>query len=69
MVGEDEKTREMVDAIVKSGDTVQNILIRLQKLAEEYHIGKQISIHSEQRHVGEGSNKNPNRHAARGDGL
>lgn len=31
MVGEDEKTREMVDAIVKSGDTVQNILIRLQK--------------------------------------
>ena len=39
MVGEDEKTREMVDAIVKSGDTVQNILIRLQKLAEEYHIG------------------------------
>ena len=38
MVGEDEKTREMVDAIVKSGDTVQNILIRLQKLAEEYNI-------------------------------
>lgn len=36
MVGEDEKTREMVDAIVKSGDTVQNILIRLQQLAEEY---------------------------------
>lgn len=38
MVGEDEKTREMVDAIVKSGDTVQNILIRLQQLAEEYNI-------------------------------
>lgn len=38
MVGEDEKTREMVDAIVKSGDTVQNILIRLQKLAEEFNI-------------------------------
>lgn len=38
MVGEDERTREMVDAIVKSGDTVQNILIRLQKLAEEYNI-------------------------------
>lgn len=38
MVGEDEKTREMVDAIVKSGDTVQNILIRLRKLAEEYNI-------------------------------
>lgn len=38
MVGEDEKTREMVDAIVKSGDTVQNILIRLQKLAEEHNI-------------------------------
>lgn len=38
MVGEDEKTREMVDAIVKSGDTVQNILIRLQRLAEEYNI-------------------------------
>lgn len=38
MVGEDEKTREMVDAIVKSGDTVQNILIRLQQLAEEYSI-------------------------------
>lgn len=38
MVGEDEKTREMVDAIVKSGDTVQNILIRLQKLAEEYGV-------------------------------
>lgn len=38
MVGEDEKTREMVNAIVKSGDTVQNILIRLQKLAEEYNI-------------------------------
>lgn len=38
MVGEDEKTREMVDAIIKSGDTVQNILIRLQKLAEEYNI-------------------------------
>lgn len=38
MVGEDEKTREMVDAIIKSGDTVQNILIRLQKLAEEYSI-------------------------------
>nr|DAL04062.1 MAG TPA: 30S ribosomal protein S2 [Caudoviricetes sp.] len=35
MVGEDEKTREMVDAIVKSGDTVQNILIRLQQLADE----------------------------------
>lgn len=38
MVGEDEKTREIVDAIVKSGDTVQNILIRLQQLAEEYNI-------------------------------
>lgn len=38
MVGEDEKTREMVNAIVKSGDTVQNILIRLQKLAEEYGV-------------------------------
>nr|DAS36825.1 MAG TPA: 30S ribosomal protein S2 [Caudoviricetes sp.] len=38
MVGEDEKTREMVDAIVKSGDTVQNILIRLQQLAEEYGV-------------------------------
>lgn len=38
MVGEDEKTWEMVDAIVKSGDTVQNILIRLQQLAEEYNI-------------------------------
>lgn len=38
MVGEDEKTREMMDAIVKSGDTVQNILIRLQQLAEEYNI-------------------------------
>lgn len=38
MVGEDEKTREMVDAIVKSGDAVQNILIRLQQLAEEYNI-------------------------------
>lgn len=38
MVGEDEKTREMVDAIVKSGDTVQNILIKLQQLAEEYNI-------------------------------
>lgn len=38
MVGEDEKTREMVDAIVKSGDTVQNILIRLQKIAEEYNV-------------------------------
>lgn len=38
MVGEDEKTREMVDAIVKSGDTVQNLLIRLRKLAEEYNI-------------------------------
>ena len=38
MVGEDEKTREMVDAIIKSGDTVQNILIRLQQLAEEYNI-------------------------------
>lgn len=37
MVGEDEKTREMVDAIVKSGDTIQNILIKLQKLAEEYY--------------------------------
>lgn len=37
MVGEDEKTREMVDAIVKSGDTIQNILIRLQQLVEEYH--------------------------------
>lgn len=38
MVGEDEKTREMVDAIVKSGDTIQNILIKLQQLAEEYNI-------------------------------
>lgn len=38
MVGEDEKTREMVDAIVKSGDTIQNILIKLQQLAEEYSI-------------------------------
>lgn len=38
MVGEDEKTREMVDAIVKSGDTVQDILVRLQQLAEEYNI-------------------------------
>lgn len=38
MVGEDEKTREMVDAIIKSGDTIQNILIRLQKLAEEYGV-------------------------------
>lgn len=38
MVGEDEKTREMMDAIVKSGDTIQNILIRLQQLAEEYNI-------------------------------
>lgn len=38
MVGEDDKTREMVDAIVKSGDTVQNILIRLQKLAGEYGV-------------------------------
>lgn len=38
MVGEDEKTREMVDALVKSGDTVQNILIRLQQLAEEYNV-------------------------------
>lgn len=38
MVGEDEKTREMVDAIVKSGDTIQNIIIRLQQLAEEYNI-------------------------------
>nr|DAJ72592.1 MAG TPA: 30S ribosomal protein S2 [Caudoviricetes sp.] len=38
MVGEDEKTREMVDAIVKSGDTIQNILIRLQQLAEEYGV-------------------------------
>lgn len=38
MVDEDEKTREMVDAIIKSGDTVQNILIRLHKLAEEYGI-------------------------------
>nr|DAS43809.1 MAG TPA: hypothetical protein [Caudoviricetes sp.] len=38
MVGEDEKTREMVDAIVNSGDTIQNILIRLQQLAEEYNI-------------------------------
>lgn len=38
MVGEDEKTQEMVDAIVKSGDTVQNILIKLQQLAEEYGV-------------------------------
>lgn len=38
MVGEDEKTREMVDTIVKSGDTIQNILIRLQQLAEEYGV-------------------------------
>lgn len=38
MVGEDEKTREIVDAIVKSGDTTQNILIRLQQLAEEYGV-------------------------------
>ena len=38
MVGEDERTREMVDAIVKSGDTIQNILIRLQKLAEGYGV-------------------------------
>ena len=38
MVGEDEKTREMVDALVKSGDTVQNILIKLQQLAEEYGV-------------------------------
>lgn len=38
MVGEDEKTREMVDAIVKSGDTIQNILIKLQQLAEEYGV-------------------------------
>lgn len=38
MVGEDEKTREMVDAIVKSGDTVQNILVKLQQLAEEYNV-------------------------------
>lgn len=38
MVGEDEKTREMVDAIIKSGDTIQNILIKLQQLAEEYSI-------------------------------
>nr|DAP75570.1 MAG TPA: hypothetical protein [Caudoviricetes sp.] len=38
MVGEDEKTREMVDAMVKSGDTVQNILVKLQQLAEEYGV-------------------------------
>lgn len=38
MVGEDEKTREMVDAIVKSGDTIQNIIIKLQQLAEEYGV-------------------------------
>ena len=38
MVGEDEKTREMVDAIVKSGDTIQSILIRLQQLAEEHGV-------------------------------
>lgn len=38
MVGEDEKTREMVDAIVKSGGTIQNILIRLQQLAEEHGV-------------------------------
>lgn len=38
MVGDDEKTREMVDAIANSGDTIQSILIRLQKLTEEYSI-------------------------------
>jgi hypothetical protein len=37
-VGENEKTREMVDALVKSGDTIQNILIKLQQLAEEYGV-------------------------------